>query len=81
MSNTNLDDKLIKPSKKEIQVITCQNCSSIFMEEALILEKIPAVSLESSGKDGLRPMMVFRCADCGTIPEELNMLKGITIKK
>lgn len=54
---------------QQTKQVECPSCEGIFFKESTILRRVPAV-LTGQKKDGLFPIMVFRCEECGEVLKE-----------
>ena len=58
----------VKVDLKEAQTIRCKSCDNYLWIQAFVLKKIsPLVS--PSGQEGLVPVQVFSCGNCGQVAE------------
>lgn len=63
---------------QDTKQIECPSCDGIFFKESTILRRVPAV-LTGQKKDGLFPIMVFRCEQCGEVLKEF-LPPGFTLE-
>jgi predicted Zn-ribbon and HTH transcriptional regulator len=69
MDNLNMN---IKPS--DMKPITCENCGGIYFRQVMAINKVSRL-MTGAAKDTVVPVPVFRCDDCGMIPEEFQPVK------
>ena len=62
----------IKPT--DMQPIVCKECECIYFRQVMAINKVSKF-LTGQDKDTMVPVPVFRCDDCGSIPEEFQPLK------
>ena len=70
----NTEQNLPKIDLKEQPTITCEECDSKYFKEVVMIKKVSKL-LTGSDKDTMVPIPVFRCDDCGFIPEEFKPIK------
>jgi hypothetical protein len=59
-----------------LQDVSCEECGNNTFEQVYIVKKISKI-VSPNGEEGLAPVEVFECSECGTIPDELNPLKDL----
>jgi len=57
----------IKPS--DLKPMVCEECMGMYFRQVLCINKVSRF-LTGKDKDTVYPVPVFRCDDCGTVPEE-----------
>jgi|TARA_X000001036_G_scaffold148177_1_gene140861 uncharacterized Zn finger protein len=66
-----------KPQQKldlsKADTLNCQACGNYLFITSTIIKKISAI-MSPNGQEGLIPIEVFSCGNCGQVPKE--MLKG-----
>ena len=58
----------VKVDLKEAQTIRCKSCDDYLWIQAFVLKKISAL-VSPSGQEGLVPVQVFSCGNCGQVAE------------
>ncbi len=58
----------VKVDLKEAQTIRCKSCDNYLWIQAFVLKKISAL-VSPSGQEGLVPVQVFSCGNCGQVAE------------
>ena len=58
----------------DMQPITCAECGGMYFRQGMAINKVSKL-LTGSDKDTMVPVPVFRCDDCGFIPEEFKPIK------
>ena len=58
----------------DMQPITCKECSGMYFRQVMAINKVSKF-LTGQDKDTMVPIPVFRCDDCGAIPEEFQPIK------
>ena len=62
----------IKPT--DMQPIICKECDGMYFRQVMAINKVSKL-LTGSDKDTMVPIPVFRCDDCGAVPEEFQPIK------
>ena len=62
----------IKPT--DMQPIICKECDGMYFRQVMAINKVSKL-LTGSDKDTMVPIPVFRCDDCGAIPDEFQPVK------
>ena len=62
----------IKPT--DMQTIICKECGGMYFRQVMAINKVSKF-LTGQDKDTMVPVPVFRCDDCGAIPEEFQPVK------
>lgn len=57
----------IKPS--DLKPITCEKCGCYYFRQVMAINKVSKF-ITGGDKDTMVPVPVFRCDDCGFIPDE-----------
>ena len=58
----------------DMQPITCTECDGMYFRQVMAINKVSKF-LTGADKDTMVPIPVFRCDDCGCIPEEFQPIK------
>ena len=58
----------------DMKPITCTECGGMYFRQVMAINKVSKL-LTGSDKDTMMPVPVFRCDDCGAIPEEFQPIK------
>ena len=58
----------------DMQPIQCKVCDCLYFRQVMAINKVSKL-LTGSDKDTMVPVTVFRCDDCGAIPEEFQPIK------
>ena len=58
----------VKVDLKEAQTIRCKSCDNYLWIQAFVLKKISAL-VSPSGQEGLVPVQVFSCGNCGQVAD------------
>ncbi len=58
----------------DMQAITCKECNGMYFRQVMAINKVSKL-LTGADKDTMVPIPVFRCDDCGFIPEEFQPVK------
>jgi len=58
----------------DLQTITCPECQGMYFRQVLVINKISKF-ITGDTKDQLAPIPLFRCDDCGHVPEEFRPVK------
>jgi hypothetical protein len=69
MSKLNVN---IGPS--DMQPISCKECNGIYFRQVMAINKVSKL-MTGADKDTMIPIPVFRCDDCGCVPEEFQPIK------
>lgn len=69
MSKLNVN---IGPS--DIQPISCKECNGMYFRQVMAINKVSKL-MTGADKDTMIPIPVFRCDDCGCVPEEFQPIK------
>ena len=64
MNNPNVN---IKPG--DLKPMICSECGSMYFRQVMCINKVSRF-LTGQDKDTVYPIPVFRCDDCGHVPEE-----------
>ncbi len=51
------------------KLLVCERCGSVYFEPVYLLYKVSKVESQD-GKEGLAPIDIFKCADCGNVNKE-----------
>ena len=62
----------IKPT--DMQPIICKECDGMYFRQVMAINKVSKL-LTGADKDTMVPIPVFRCDDCGAVPEEFQPIK------
>ncbi len=62
----------IKPT--DMQPVICKECRGMYFRQVMAINKVSKF-LTGQDKDTMVPVPVFRCDDCGAIPEEFQPVK------
>ncbi len=57
-----------------MQPIQCTECNGLYFRQVVAINKVSRL-LTGANKDTMVPIPVFRCDDCGAIPEEFQPIK------
>jgi hypothetical protein len=58
----------------DMQSISCKECNGMYFRQVMAINKVSKF-LTGADKDTMVPIPVFRCDDCGAIPEEFQPIK------
>jgi hypothetical protein len=61
-------------NKSDMQPIICTECDGMYFRQVMAINKVSKF-LTGADKDTMVPIPVFRCDDCGAIPEEFQPVK------
>ena len=64
----------VKIGPNDMQPITCSECGGMYFRQVMAINKVSKL-LTGSDKDTMVPVPVFRCDDCGIIPEDFKTIK------
>jgi len=56
-------------SPKDLKPMVCTECGGIYFRQVMRINKVSRF-LTGKDKDTVYPVPVFRCDDCGHVPEE-----------
>jgi uncharacterized Zn finger protein len=57
---------------KQQPTIECEECTSKYFKEVILIKKVPKL-LTGSGEDTLVPFPTYRCDDCGHVNKEFEL--------
>tara|TARA_R110000796_G_scaffold126380_2_gene241155 strand:- start:996 stop:1208 length:213 start_codon:yes stop_codon:yes gene_type:complete len=63
----NTPNKKINPS--DLKPMICTECTGMYFRQVMCINKVSRF-LTGQDKDTVYPVPVFRCDDCGAVPEE-----------
>lgn len=69
MSKLNVN---IGPS--DMQPIQCKECDGMYFRQVMAINKVSKL-MTGADKDTMIPIPVFRCDDCGSVPDEFQPIK------
>jgi hypothetical protein len=69
MSKLNVN---IGPS--DMQPISCKECNGMYFRQVMAINKVSKL-MTGADKDTMIPIPVFRCDDCGCVPDEFQPIK------
>ena len=69
MNNSNLN---IKPD--DLKPLICSECGGMYFRQVMAINKVSRF-ITGADKDSMIPVPVFRCDDCGHVPEEFRPVK------
>lgn len=58
----------------DMEPIQCKECDGMYFRQVMSINKVSKF-LTGADKDTMVPVPVFRCDDCGSIPEEFQPIK------
>lgn len=58
----------------DMQPIICKACDGMYFRQVMAINKVSKL-LTGADKDTMVPIPVFRCDDCGAVPEEFQPIK------
>jgi hypothetical protein len=58
----------------DMQPLQCKECGGMYFRQVMAINKVSKL-LTGSDRDTMVPIPVFRCDDCGAIPEEFQPIK------
>ena len=58
----------------DMQPIICKDCEGMYFRQVTAINKVSKL-LTGADKDTMVPIPVFRCDDCGAVPEEFQPIK------
>ena len=58
----------------DMEPIMCKECNGIYFRQVMAINKVSKF-LTGADKDNMVPIPVFRCDDCGFVPEEFQPVK------
>ena len=64
MNNPNLNIK-----KDDLKPLVCSECGGMYFRQVMAINKVSRF-ITGADKDSMIPVPVFRCDDCGYVPEE-----------
>ena len=56
-------------SQKDLKPMVCTECGGMYFRQVMCINKVSRF-LTGQDKDTVYPVPVFRCDDCGHVPEE-----------
>ena len=56
-------------SPKDLKPMICTECTGMYFRQVMCINKVSRF-LTGQDKDTVYPVPVFRCDDCGAVPEE-----------
>jgi len=68
----------VKLNATEMPDLLC-NCGSRFFRQVAIIKKVSAL-VSPTGQEQLAPIVIFRCDDCGEVPEDFMSAMGNNVK-
>ena len=69
MNKTSLN---IKPD--DLKPLICSECGGMYFRQVMAINKVSRF-ITGADKDSMVPVPVFRCDDCGHVPEEFRPVK------
>jgi|TARA_R100000388_G_C7179312_1_gene127831 hypothetical protein len=69
MNKSNLN---IKPD--DLKPLICSECGGMYFRQVMAINKVSRF-ITGADKDSMVPVPVFRCDDCGHVPEEFRPVK------
>jgi hypothetical protein len=69
MNKPNLN---IKPD--DLKPLICSECGGMYFRQVMAINKVSRF-ITGADKDSMVPVPVFRCDDCGHVPEEFRPVK------
>lgn len=69
MNKSNLN---IKPD--DLKPLICSECGGMYFRQVMAINKVSRF-ITGADKDSMIPVPVFRCDDCGHVPEEFRPVK------
>ena len=66
----------VKVDLTQAETIKCEKCENPFFINATILKRISAL-LSPSGQEGIVPIEVYSCGNCGEVPKSMLVGSGI----
>ena len=69
MNKSNLN---IKPD--DLKPLICSECGGMYFRQVMAINKVSRF-ITGADKDSMVPVPVFRCDDCGHVPEEFRPIK------
>jgi hypothetical protein len=58
----------------DMQPIQCKECDGMYFRQVMAINRVSKL-MTGADKDTMIPIPVFRCDDCGAIPEEFQPVK------
>lgn len=58
----------------DMQPIQCKECDGLYFRQVMAINRVSKL-MTGADKDTMIPIPVFRCDDCGAIPEEFQPVK------
>lgn len=68
----------VRLNATEMPDLLC-NCGSRFFRQVTLIKKVSAL-VSPTGQEQLAPIVIFRCDDCGEVPEDFVAAFGNNIK-
>ena len=65
----NMEKMHLKINPDDMKPMTCTECDGIYFKQVMSINKVSKF-LTGGDKDTIIPIPVFRCDDCGSVPEE-----------
>ena len=64
----------VKIGPEDMQPISCGECGGRYFRQVMAINKVSRL-LTGGEKDSMIPVPLFRCDDCGFIPEDFQPIK------
>ena len=60
----------VKVDLKQAETIKCDDCGNYLFISSFVIKKVSAI-LSPNGQEGLVPIQVYSCGNCGQVPKSL----------
>ena len=60
----------VKVDLKQADTIKCDDCGNYLFITSFVIKKVSAI-LSPTGQEGLVPIQVYSCGNCGQVPKSL----------
>ena len=71
--------KQVQVDLKQTDTIKCDDCNNYLFITSFVLKKISAL-MSPNGQEGIVPLQVYSCGNCGKVPSKLLEGSGLEIE-
>ena len=71
--------KQVQVDLKQADTIKCSDCNNYLFITSFVLKKISAL-MSPNGQEGIVPLQVYSCGNCGKVPSKLLEGSGLEIE-
>ena len=69
----------VKVDLKQADTIKCDDCGNYLFITSFVIKRVSAI-LSPTGQEGLVPIQVYSCGNCGQVPKSLLEGSGLETK-